>query len=101
MRFSKMLKLREKVWDVLNTLVTNSKFFERKIPCKSALQSKLFAETAIPRGTPSLLVLGITFALLCCTVYTAQNDREDKRNAGNDKVGNEQHYSSFQAHINK
>ena len=24
-----------------------------------------------------------------------ENDREEKRNAGNDKGGNEQHYSSF------
>ena len=51
--------------------------------------------------TPSLLVLGIIFALLCYTVHAVPNDREVKRNAGNDKGGNEQHYSSFQAHKNK
>ena len=55
----------------------------------------------IPRDTPSLLVLGITFALLCCTVHAVVNDREERRNAGNDKGGNEQHYSSFPAHNNK
>ena len=54
----------------------------------------------IPRGTPSRLVLGITFALLRCTVHAVPNDREEKRSAGNDKGGKEQHYSSFQAHKN-
>ena len=28
-------------------------------------------------------------------------DRKDKRNAGNDKGGNELHYTSFQAYIDK
>ena len=59
----------------------------------------------IPRVTPSLVVLGITFALSCCIVHapppTLPNDREDNRNSGSDKDGNEQYRSSFQAHINK
>ena len=52
----------------------------------------------IPRSRPSLLVLGITFAMMCCTAHAVQKEREDKRNAGNDRGGNKQHYSSFQAH---
>ena len=55
----------------------------------------------IPRGTLSLVVLGFTFTLLCCIVHAVSNDREEKRNAGNDKGGGEQDYSSFQAHKNK
>ena len=53
----------------------------------------------IPRGNLSLLVLGITFDLLSCTVHAVPNDRKYKRNVGNDKGGNKQHNSSFQAHI--
>ena len=52
----------------------------------------------IPRDTPSLLVLEITFGLLSCTVHAVPNGREWKRNAGNEKGGNEQHYTSTQAH---
>ena len=52
----------------------------------------------ISRSRPSLLVLVITFAMMCCAARAVQNDREDKRNAGNDRGGNKQHYSSFQAH---
>ena len=57
----------------------------------------------ILRGTPSLQVRGIPFAVfvLCCTVHAVPNDREEKRNGGNDEGGNEQYYSSFQAHIYK
>ena len=97
MRFSKMLKWVEKFWDLRNILVPNSKIFKPKSPCKSAFQNKLFADLPLPRDTPSFLVLGITFAPLCCTVHAVPNDREEKRNAGNDKDGSEQHYSSFQA----
>ena len=44
---------------------------------------------------PSLLVIEITFALLCCIVHDVPNSQEEKRNAGDDKDGNEQHYSSL------
>ena len=44
MRFSKMLKWIEKVWDLMNIFVPNSNFFKRKSPCKSAFQNKLFAD---------------------------------------------------------
>ena len=47
--------------------------------------------TLTPRGTP----LFFTFTLLGRTVHAVPNDREDKRNAGNDKGGNGKHYSSF------
>ena len=49
-RFSKMLKWIEKVWDLLNILAPNSKFFKRKSPCKSAFQNKLFADVSDPAG---------------------------------------------------
>ena len=35
---------------------------------------------------------------MCCTAHAVQNELEDKRNAGNDRGGNKQHYSSFQGH---
>ena len=48
MHFSKVLKWIEKAWDVLNILVPNSNFFERKNPCKSSFQNKLFADVSDP-----------------------------------------------------
>ena len=36
-----------------------------------------------------------------CPTPHPPNDREDNRNSGSDKGGNEQYRSSFQAHINK
>ena len=55
------------------------------------------AVSPIPRDTQSLLVLGSTFALWCCTVHAMPNDRKEKRNTGNGKGGNEQYYSSFES----
>ena len=77
----------------MNILVPNSKFCERKNPCKLAFQTSRLQMSPIPQATPSLLVLVITFALLCSTVHAVPNDREDKRNVGNHKDGNEQHHS--------
>ncbi|KAJ7391496.1 hypothetical protein OS493_018545 [Desmophyllum pertusum] len=54
---------------------------------------------AILRGTPPLLVLGVTFAL-CCAVHAVPNDRDEKRNDDGGNNSHEQYYSSFQAHIN-
>mgnify|MGYP000185193315 FL=1 len=48
MRFSKMLKWIEEVWDLLNIFVPNSNFFKRKSPCKSAFQNKLFEDVFDP-----------------------------------------------------
>ena len=50
MLFSEMLKWMEKVRDLLNILVPNSKFFKRKSPCKLAFQNKLFADVSHPAG---------------------------------------------------
>lgn len=89
---------------------TKFEFLERRNPCKSAFQSKLFEDVSDPAGYSFPfgpwnyiypVVFNRAFALLCCTVYAVPNDRENKRNVGNDKGGNEQYDSSFQAYINK
>ena len=101
MRFSKMLKGIEKVWDLWNILYQSRNFSSKKILVNRRFKASCLQMSPIPRDTPSLLLLGITIALFCCTVHAVVNDREEGRNTGNDKGGNEQHYSSFPAHKNK
>ena len=48
-------------------LVSNSKFFKPKSPCKSAFQSQLLADVSDPAGL--------------------SNDREEKKSPGSDKGG--------------
>ena len=82
----------------LNILAPIRNFSIEKVHVKWRFKTSCLKMYPIPRGTLSLLVLGITFALLCWTAHAVPKAREEKRNAGNDKGGNEQHYSPIQAH---
>ena len=83
---------------VLNILALIRKFSSEKVHVNWRFKTSCLKMYPIPRGTLFLLVLGITFALLCWTAHAVPKDRGGKRNAGNDKGGNEQHYSPIQAH---
>ena len=83
----------------LNILVPNSTFSSKKVQVNRRFKTSRLQKSPIPRGNPSPLVLGITFALLCFNCTRRPNDREEKGNAEkDDKSVNEQHYSPLQAH---
>ena len=86
MRFSNMLKWIEKVEDLLNVSVPNSKFFKRKSPCKSAFQNKLFADVSDPAGYS---VTSGSCSYICPVVLYRTTEKRSLRNAGNGKGGNE------------
>ena len=95
MRTSKLLKWIEKVRDLLNILVANSSFFERKNLSKSAFQNELFADVFDPAGYSGPSGPWTTFALCRVGLYRtrrAKRPRREDGNAGNDKGGNEQYY---------
>ena len=69
---------------------TNSKFFERKNPCNLAFQNKLFAFISDPAGYS---VFSNAWNCVCSIgLFAVPSDQEVKRNAGNDRDGNEQRY---------
>ena len=81
MRFYKILKWIEKVWDLPNILVPNSKFFKRKSSCKSAFRNKLFADVSNPAGycVPSGPWNYICSVHVCCVVPYAPCQTTEKR----------------------
>ena len=92
-----MLKWIEKLWDRLNNLVPIRNLWREKNLCNSAFQNKLFAFISDPAGYS---VPSNAWNCVCPVgLFAVPSDQEVKRNAGNDRDGNEQHYSSFQAHV--
>ena len=88
MRFSKTLNYIENVWDRLNILAPNSKFFKRKSPCKSAFQNKLFTDVSDPADHSESPTVSVSKRICCVVLNTlcqTTNDRGEERNAGNDK----------------
>ena len=57
----------EKVCELLDILVENSKFVTRKCPCKSAFQNNLFADVCDPAGY-SVPSGPWNYILPCCVV---------------------------------